>query len=134
MNPRTIFTAYSIGIAFIFTPFPAISELIEHHGAMVPTDSLPSDCIVCHDGTIARSVGFCLKECLFSGAHAISKAYPPPGKENHFRPAAALVECGITLHNGTVVCTSCHNLKNQEGVHLAVTICGSRLCLSCHIQ
>lgn len=133
MRPRKAFTTYTIGIACLF-PSLSAAEPVEHHGSLVAASAAAGDCLVCHDGFIARFVGFCLTECPFGGAHAITKAYPPPGRRDYFRSAADVEGCGIVLVNGTVVCTSCHNLRNPEGVHLAVTICGSRLCLSCHIK
>ena len=126
--------AYILVLCLRTVAYPSAGDLTEHHGAMVPVSGPPGACIVCHDGIKAPAVGFCIENCTFSGAHAISKTYPPPGREQNFRSVSELEECGIALMDGKIVCTSCHNLRIAEGAHLAVTTCGSRLCLSCHLK
>lgn len=123
-------------LLFLFNcaPLAEGEELVDHHGSMVPVRTDPPGCIVCHDGTIASGVSFCTVECNFRGSHAVAKAYPPPGKEAKYVPQPFVERSGITFLDNKVVCTSCHNLRNPESLHLAVPIANSQLCFSCHIK
>lgn len=110
------------------------AETVDHHGFTVDLRAGVEDCVVCHDGSIAKNVVYCLKDCSIMTPHAVNRRYPPPGREAAYRPAAFLQEAGIDLVDGMVVCVSCHNIANQSPYHLAVGIAASGLCLTCHVQ
>lgn len=113
---------------------PVCAEMTDHHGFTVELHASVEDCVVCHDGSIAKNVVYCLKDCSIMTPHAVKHRYPPPGREAAYRPVASLQEAGIELVDGMVACVSCHNLTNQSPYHLAVGIAASGLCLTCHIQ
>jgi predicted CXXCH cytochrome family protein len=76
------------------------------------------DCLACHDGTLAGSIG--------RGKDHIDVAYLA-GKDYN-----AVIDRRIILVNGRVTCISCHNPYSTEAYRLAMPNNRSRLCLECH--
>ncbi|RNC72797.1 MAG: cytochrome C [Desulfuromonadales bacterium] len=109
-------------------------EEVFHHGLSVNPRGDFEDCVACHDGLIAKDVPYCTQNCSFKTAHSLQRPYPPPGQESSYQPPAVLRAEGVELVRGTVVCISCHNLRNPAPHHLVVDIDGSRLCYVCHIK
>jgi hypothetical protein len=115
---------------FFLLPPKSSAEMIEHHGTTVDAEGAPSDCISCHDGSVASSISSCTVECGFSGSHSILKAYPPARNRKNYASRAEVESQGIRLPGGMVTCISCHDLKNPARLHLAVETV--RLCGICH--
>ena len=109
-------------------------QKVNHHGYVVELSGDISDCISCHDGTIASNTSFCLTNCNYRTAHSVGRNYPPPRQEDSYAPVDSLVEKGIHLYDGKTTCLTCHNLKNQEKFHLVINNSGSTLCFACHVN
>lgn len=133
---RTTLFLLVLTLGFMLFTLMGISsgEKIDHHGHTVVVSGDISDCIVCHDGTIASNTSFCIKNCDYNTAHSVVRNYPPQGQEDSYAPTSSLLEKGIKLYDGKTTCLSCHNLKNQDRFHLAVDNSGSKLCYTCHIS
>ncbi|WP_243370949.1 cytochrome c3 family protein [Geotalea sp. SG265] len=109
------------------------AEMTEHHGFMVTVEETTSGCLVCHDGTSAKSVASCSGvDCRLYGSHGVNMPYPPEGKEDQYKPVERLTAARIKLINDQVSCISCHDLNNHVGAHLVMDNAGSSLCFGCH--
>lgn len=133
---RTTLFLLFLTLGFMLFTLKGISstENVDHHGHEVEISGDISDCIVCHDGTIASNSSFCIKNCNLNTAHSVAKNYPPQGQEDSYAPVSSIREKGIQLYNGKTTCLSCHNLKNQERFHLVIDNSGSTLCFTCHVN
>jgi len=110
------------------------TEKVDHYGQVVEISGNISDCVVCHDGTIASNSSFCIKSCDLNTAHSVDKSYPPRGQEGSYAPVSSIWGKGIRLYDGKTTCLSCHNLKNPEKFHLVIDNSGSTLCFTCHVN
>jgi doubled CXXCH motif protein len=108
------------------------AEEILHYGDKVDSEGGVTDCLSCHDGLIAPAVKLSITMGNFFNNHPINMDYPPPNSNDSFQPIEKITAAGIKLLHGKVSCISCHNLKNPEKPHLAVTIDKSDLCFTCH--
>lgn len=119
----------------VFSRAPSLfAETVSHHGQTVNVSGSTEDCLSCHDGHVAKDVSYCIGECPLSAAHPVNRPYPPKGKEHLFRPVNELRGAGIRFVNGTMVCISCHDLRNPGRHQLVIEMAGSRLCLACHLK
>lgn len=125
----------AVGFALLFALSGFLyAEQVEHHGQQVEQNGTTTDCIACHDGSIAKNVSVCTVKCGFNDSHSVFKDYPPRGKEGSYVPVNSLQEKGIQLVNGKVACISCHDLKKTGKYRLVIDNEKSRLCFACHIQ
>jgi len=135
MDRRSLVSGVAgLALGVFFFASPAGAEEVEHHGMQVNADATFSQCVSCHDGTVAHNVSFCTSKCDAATSHAVLKAYPPLRRASEFAPLAAVRAKGIKFDNGRVTCISCHNLRNPAKNHLVMENSGSRLCLTCHIR
>lgn len=107
---------------------------VEHHGNTVNADGHASECIMCHDGAIAKAVTDCIGiRCNISriNSHPVEKPYPT--KES-FVQYGDVLRSGIKLDEGQVSCISCHDLRNQERGHPVIQNRSDNLCFKCHIK
>jgi predicted CXXCH cytochrome family protein len=104
-------------------------------------------CLRCHDGTLApdmrkgtgeRPLTSKLHPGLFSAGHE-SSDHPVgveyPQLKKGFRPTnVVLAKGGVTLPEGRVECTSCHDPHGQAGAPYMLVMENRRsaLCLTCH--
>jgi hypothetical protein len=130
----SVFGLLAVVILMAVWQLSARAELVEHHGQQVDAGIPGTECLACHDGTVANVVSSCTVKCDFGSSHPIFKEYPPRGKETEFAPLGKISEDGIRLENGQVTCVSCHNLKNPAAYHLVLPNNGSALCLICHVK
>lgn len=98
----------------------AAIEQMEHHELTIEVSDNPEVCLACHDSQTGKK------------HHQIAMSYPPQGKEGLYLSVKSLTAKGGRLFKDKVVCTSCHNLKNQKPNHLVTENSNSRLCLLCH--
>jgi hypothetical protein len=106
------------------------AEQVDHHGNMVDVACPTSECLLCHDGSIAKSVSNCVGvRCNLSiNSHPVERTYPA---KDSFVNYGDVLRSGINLNDGKVNCISCHDLRNQEQRHLVVN---GNLCFKCHIK
>jgi len=125
----------ALALAAIFSALsfstPGAEEIL-HYGGKVDSEGSGIGCLSCHDGLIAPSVKLTVTIGNFFCGHPINRDYPPVNNPESYLPIEQVTAAGIKLLNGQVTCISCHNLKNPEKPHLAVTIDKSDLCFSCH--
>ena len=105
-------------------------------------DPLSSDCMTCHDGAGAVSVGVDWRNNP-SGLRALRKPHGtdhPVGMEyesyvasrgGDYKPISKL-NTKMVLVDGRVGCLTCHDPMNAERRHLVMSDRGSALCLTCH--
>jgi len=106
----------------------------------VEIDQFSKDCIVCHDGAGASSVGVDLRnnpESHHSRVNAITSDHPIGMKYNNYvaqdRGYKAMpMDTNMVFVNGAVGCLTCHDPLNLDKGHLAKSDKNSELCLSCH--
>jgi predicted CXXCH cytochrome family protein len=106
----------------------------------VEIDQFSRDCIVCHDGAGATSVGVDLRnnpESRHSRVNSITSDHPIGMKYNNYvaldRGYKALpMDTNMVFVNGAVGCLTCHDPLNLEKGHLVKSDQKSQLCLSCH--
>jgi len=110
------------------------AEEVDHHGMIVDSESDVYECLSCHDGVIGKPITLSTMIGKYFCNHPVHRDYPPSDKADFYIPEEVLTSSGIKLVNGQITCISCHNLKNQEKFHLAVTIDRSDLCFKCHIK
>ena len=112
------------------------AEDVHHHGFSVNNKARVSECLSCHDGSIAPNLSFCIEKSSSRtpGGHPVNRPYPPIEKQKMFHNTALVKAAGIKLVNGRVTCVSCHNLANPQRPHLVIEIDHSKLCLTCHIK
>lgn len=94
------------------------------------TDS--SECLGCHDGTIADSVGFSTP-IRRTESHPVGVAYDDAQARGRarLRPRADLA-AALVLVDGKVECTTCHSGTSSEPARAALPRRRSALCLACH--
>ena len=106
----------------------------------IEIDQFSRDCIVCHDGAGATSVGVDLRnnpESRHSGVNSITSDHPIGMKYNNYvaldRGYKAMpMDTNMVFVNGAVGCLTCHDPLNLEKGHLVKSDKNSELCLSCH--
>lgn len=111
------------------------AEAVEHHGFQVNSEGRYSECLSCHDGTVAQTISPCVgTRCFFSDSHPVERNYPPPDKWRDFNPAPVAEQAGVKFVDGQIDCISCHNLLNASQYHLRVDQRQSKLCRACHLR
>ncbi len=107
-----------------------------------PIDPVSSECLTCHDGSVAKlsviGVGIWTHSGDFigydSGLHPIGVDYEEARRRSGgLRPSSTL-DSRIRLVQGKVSCVSCHNPYSEKEQLLVMENRGSRLCLECHIK
>lgn len=91
-------------------------------------------CMGCHDGSIGTHADVGLTSTL-GGSHPVEMDYESARLS---RPStlvpAVLLPRAVSLDNGRVTCTSCHDVESTQPKHLSVTMEGSALCQTCHAK
>lgn len=129
-----------LGTAVIFStcsPPASSAEEVLHYGLMVNNAGSILGCASCHDGGIAKSVPVCVDgACYMSGkgSHPVDRSFPLMNNKHMHATIALGQNDYITLQNGRVICSSCHDLKNPKRPHLVFENDRSKLCLTCHIK
>jgi predicted CXXCH cytochrome family protein len=123
-----------------------IAEIVHAKNALTPTreeigsilDRISLECISCHDGAIGKAINYRLagEETLtYAGRsmnHPIGMNYSNAAQYNDkLHPVESLSPL-ITLVDGKVGCSSCHNQYSHELTMLAMSNKGSGLCMQCH--
>ena len=123
-----------------------IAELVHAKNALTPTqvelsgtlDRVSLECIICHDGSVGKAIDYrnAGEETLtFTGqslSHPIGMNYHEATQQNRrLRPVESLSPL-ITLVDGKVGCSSCHNQYSDELAMLVISNRGSALCMQCH--
>ena len=103
-------------------------------------DSFSADCISCHDGVSASSIGVDLRDRPFNRRSTVSsfKSDHPIGMNYNnyvagsrsFKPVG--MNSKMVFVNGRVGCLTCHDPLNEEKGHLVMSDRNSALCKSCH--
>ena len=124
----------ALGLLLVLGGCSAAAQKVEHHGSLVDPRGGNRECLACHDGAMAKGIHGQQPGESGKDPHLKAGVYPPPGKENKFRPAAEVRQQGPRLVNGGIACSTCHNLKDPGPAHLIMSNDGSRLCLTCHLQ
>ncbi len=102
-----------------------------------------TNCLSCHDGSVARDIGHTsepdgrggLIRTMASVEHPIGIPYrltDPQDADGELRPASML-DHRIRLFDNQVGCGSCHSLYSTRPSRLVMSNDRSRLCLSCHM-
>lgn len=96
-------------------------------------------CLSCHDGSVAGSAqpenlaGRQLHSAEVSETHPVEvsyvKALAVPGK---FLVPLLDLPLQVTLTDGKVTCTSCHDGRSALPAKIAMPMAGSALCMACH--
>lgn len=133
MNKTFLLTGLTV-IAILSPLYYSTSgaEEVLHNGFMTDSEGGVYDCLSCHDGTIGSSVTLSTMIGNFIDKHPVNRDYPPIDKSEFYVPEEMVAVSGIKLVNGQITCISCHNLKNQEKYHLAMSMENSSLCFGCH--
>ncbi len=123
-----------------------IAEIVHAKNALTPSreeissilDRVSLECINCHDGAVGKVIDVRMvgEETLtYAGRnmnHPIGMNYNDVAQYNDkLRPVEDLSPL-ITLVDGKVGCSSCHNQYSHELTMLAMNNKGSLLCLQCH--
>ena len=116
-------------------------EGAETHAVNGSLDAGTRQCLSCHDGVNATESKNMTPGTSSRGYSGDSRRNHPVGVPYHdqsrpkdlspLRPASLLPR-EVTLPDGKVGCTSCHNLYAGTRYLLTVSIQGSELCLTCH--
>ena len=135
---RRIICACSLLLGIVLLVFflrsPRAAE-VEHHTFMVDPQGNAAYCLLCHNGTTAKSVSNCIGiNCTigFSDSHPVNKPYPAAPGGGSFAPLGDLSTARIRLIEGQVSCISCHDLQNPAPSHPVMDNGRSNLCRSCH--
>lgn len=103
-------------------------------------DPISMECVVCHDGTIAKPVTYRISDgnlhreksiTTIKGAHPIGMDYEKFTRQAGYAPSETLPE-EMVLIDGKVGCATCHNMLDNKDKYLVVDISSSNLCLICH--
>jgi len=94
------------------------AQTVAHKGERINLADT-AQCLSCHKEMEAHS-------------HPVMVDYPPTGKESRYAPAERLNERGLQLRQGKVVCTTCHDLENENPNFLVIADSKTRLCTACH--
>lgn len=123
-----------------------IAEIVHAKNALTPTqvelsgtlDRVSLECIICHDGSVGKAIDYrnAGEETLtFTGqslSHPIGMNYHEATQQKQgLRPVENLSPL-ITLVDGKVGCSSCHNQYSDERAMLVISNRGSALCMQCH--
>jgi predicted CXXCH cytochrome family protein len=123
-----------------------IAEIVHAKNALTPTqeelsgnlDRVSLECIICHDGSVGKVIDYrtageeTLTYAGSSLSHPIGMNYREASQYTQgLRPVEQLSPL-ITLVDGKVGCSSCHNQYSTELAMLVTSNRGSSLCLQCH--
>ena len=88
-------------------------------------DGESQDCMSCHDGASAKSIG---------PSHPVGVSYESSMKRQtrHRLVPAVKLDSRIRLFDGKLGCGSCHSQYSGNEKFLAVTNTNDRLCVTCH--
>lgn len=116
-----------------------------YQGIEAELDGWSLMCLGCHDGTVAQDIYFSAHAVEVvsqlgnsrlgsagAGSHPIGIKYPSSDEDYH--PLAAVEAAGLSLPDGRIQCTTCHDAHNthrHEGM-LKITNRRSGMCLTCH--
>jgi predicted CXXCH cytochrome family protein len=94
------------------------------------------ECMTCHDGVIGRD-GHSPSQGTLAGSgldlgHPVRVNYANAQTSSPTLVPAALLNGALSLENGEVGCTSCHDAFSTLRSSLVIDNRGSALCLSCH--
>jgi predicted CXXCH cytochrome family protein len=104
-------------------------------------DSFSVDCISCHDGVAASSVGFDIRNrpldrrsfvASFTSDHPIGMDYNRYVEANRGYKPVLPGSNKMLFVKGKVGCLTCHDPLNAEKGHLVMSDRNSALCLTCH--
>jgi len=109
------------------------AEAVEHHGFKVKYWGSRSECLSCHDESVAKGPPPCMPVCDLGKFHPFTKEYPPQNRKNEFKPVEAATQAGVQFSDGRPDCISCHNLLNSGQYHLRIGK-GKTLCNACHVK
>ncbi len=115
-----------IGVAIaglvLVAPRVALAQATDVHAGVSPrSESLI--CQGCHDGVMARD----------SLRHPVGMVYAAsPQRRTGRLTSPASLAAPITLEDGRVGCSSCHDLSSALPSKLVVANTGSALCSACH--
>lgn len=123
-----------------------IAEIVHAKQELAPTraeigdvlDRISLECVTCHDGSVGKVANYRIagEETLtYAGrymSHPIGMNYREAAIYNQkLRPAESLSPL-ISLVDGKVGCSTCHNQYSHEQTMLVISNKGSALCLQCH--
>jgi predicted CXXCH cytochrome family protein len=123
-----------------------IAEIVHAKNALTPSreevssilDRISLECVSCHNGAIgkaANSRNAGVETLTYNGSsmdHPIGMSYREAAQYNdELHPVESLSPL-ITLVDGKVGCSSCHNQYSHERIMLVMSNKGSGLCLQCH--
>jgi predicted CXXCH cytochrome family protein len=105
-------------------------------------DAQSRQCLSCHDGVSASESRYSTKFDRGPGSvgdprrdHPIGVAMPTGANRkaaSAFQSAKTIADNGIDLPDGTVGCTSCHDLYSTQSKRLVMPVENSALCYGCH--
>jgi predicted CXXCH cytochrome family protein len=121
--------AVRTGAAHTALPLQNPSQVSRTRGASL-------DCETCHDGIISEDGHWTApSQIARSGrdlGHPVGIDYSGAQIHSTTLTAAPMLDRAITLENGTVGCTSCHDALSRIPRQLVIDNRGSALCLACH--
>lgn len=103
-------------------------------------DGASLDCLACHEGSVGSAAGFQIagQDVLtFQGhnlSHPVGVDYAAAASRNRELRSIDDLSPMISLYEGKVGCTSCHNPFSEEPDMLVFSNQGSALCLECHLK
>lgn len=81
-------------------------------------------CTICHDGVLAREI---------HRGHSVDVSYAVAQLRSRGRlKPQAMLDPALSLPNGQLVCTTCHQPQSPFERKLVISNRGSALCLACH--
>lgn len=100
-------------------------------------DAQSSICVSCHDEAVGMVAdpGTSIERAMYRGrnmGHPIGFKYAEATRHNRKYIPVGSLPAVITLVEGKVGCTSCHNPYSREKFMLVMSNSGSALCLACH--
>lgn len=111
-------------------------------GEQVEVDELSYNCMMCHDGTIARSHNTRIRSAEQRtgldmnkiSSHPIGVHYGSAAYINRSLKSLHTLNEAIVLVNGQLGCLSCHDISKGNAKHLVMENRGSILCMQCHAK
>lgn len=103
-------------------------------------DAASLECLACHEGSVGTAVSYQVagQEALtFQGrslSHPVGVDYAAAASANRELRSLDDLSPLISLYEGKVGCTSCHNPFSSEADMLVFNNRGSALCLECHLK
>lgn len=103
-------------------------------------DAASLECLACHEGSVATAVSYQLggmESLTFQGrslSHPVGVDYASAASANRQLRSLNDLSPQISLYEGKVGCTSCHNPFSSETDMLVFNNRGSALCLECHLK